>query len=344
MNLLHNYKLGVGPMSPEIIDLLLEYSHEYQYPIMIIASRNQVDYSTGYVTTTASLVNQIKAHPTYDPSRILICRDHCGPYFSDNDRNKPIDAAIEECMQTILHDINNDFDLIHIDVSKIAEKQFVYAEKLIDYALSLNPTLRLEFGSEDNISENIKESIFRLDQQLEFMSTYKDNVSFFVSQTGSLTKQTQVGSFEVDTVRQAVNKTHESGFLFKEHNADYLTKDQVKLRVSAKIDAINIAPQLGVAQTKIIQHLGMKYKTEHDAFSKYTLSTGFWERWVTPNVDDDMVKVAVSGHYCFNSESYKNLYRCITENNEPFVEELKNEIFSILDIYRIGYEDQNENL
>ena len=344
MTFLRKFKLGVGPMSPEIINLLLDYSYEYCYPIMIIASRNQVDYQSGYVTTTESLVNKIKAHPTYDPSRIMICRDHCGPYFSDCDRNKPIDLVIEECKQTIWHDVKNDFDLIHIDVSKIAGKQFVYAEKLINYALALNPNLLLEFGSEDNISENLKESIFRLDQQLEFLTKYKDNVRFFVSQTGSLTKQKQIGSFDLPTVIDVVDKTHDFGFLFKEHNADYLSKDQVQLRVAANVDAINIAPQLGVAQTKVIQRIGMKYKTEYDIFSKYTMSTGFWKRWVTPDIDDDIIKVSVSGHYCYNSESYANLHMQIIENNEPYMEELKNDIFSILDTYRVGYKEQNENL
>jgi hypothetical protein len=41
------FKIGFGPMSTEIVDILCEYTEEKNYPLMIIASRNQVDSGTG---------------------------------------------------------------------------------------------------------------------------------------------------------------------------------------------------------------------------------------------------------------------------------------------------------
>ena len=87
------FKLGAGPMSKEIIDLLIEYSATFSFPIMIIASRNQVDYDSGYVCTTAQLAKQVKSHPDYNKD-ILICRDHCGPYFSDLDQGLSLSDAL----------------------------------------------------------------------------------------------------------------------------------------------------------------------------------------------------------------------------------------------------------
>ena len=50
------FKLGLGPMSKDIVNLCLEYSKIHDYPIMLIASRNQVDFDSGYAFTTESFV------------------------------------------------------------------------------------------------------------------------------------------------------------------------------------------------------------------------------------------------------------------------------------------------
>ena len=60
--------------------------------------------------------------------------------------------------------------------------------QLIEFALKLEPKIKLEFGSEDNTGVDVNSSIARIDSQLEFLKPYKDNVVFFVSQTGSLTR------------------------------------------------------------------------------------------------------------------------------------------------------------
>lgn len=321
-------------MSNEIINLCLEYSKHNDYPLMIIASRNQVDYNSGYVCTTSELANQIRSHSGYNKNRILICRDHCGPYFSDNDKGKSIQDAITECKETIKTDIINGFDLIHIDVSRIdKDNQFEYANILMDYAISLNPDIMLEFGSEDNIGENIEDSVSRIDEQLTFLSTYKHNVKFFVSQTGSLTKHKQVGSFNKELVSTAVSHTHSYDLLFKEHNADYLSSSEVLLRSQVGVDALNIAPQLGAIQTKVILALGKKYSSEYENFSKYVLDAGYWKRWVTDDITDDYIKVIASGHYCFTSLPALELINTMLKNDEPFLNSLKTELFNVLDIY-----------
>ena len=42
-------RFGIGPMSSETIEAVFRYSHFHRKQIMLIASKNQIDYSGGYV-------------------------------------------------------------------------------------------------------------------------------------------------------------------------------------------------------------------------------------------------------------------------------------------------------
>lgn len=331
------FKLGAGPMSVDIINLLIEYSSTFEFPVMIIASRNQVDYDCGYVCTTAQLAAQVKQHPLYNKDLILLCRDHCGPYFSDADQALSLSEALARCKMTMDADIENGFDLIHVDVSRIPSDQLTYAKELIEYAISLNPNIMLEFGSEDNTSENIQDSLLRLDEQLNFLAAYNQHVKFFVTQTGSLTKHTQVGTFDVVRNTLVADKIHQHGFLFKEHNADYLTPSQVKLRPIAGVDALNIAPELGTVQTKLICSIG-KNIPSFSKFYEHVLAQGYWKRWVTSDVDSRTTFVEAGGHYCFHGDLYSELYASLVNLN--FKELLKIKVFNTLDTYRKGLQDE----
>ena len=299
------FKLGFGPMSKEIITILAEHTQKNNYPLMIIASRNQVDYDSGYVCTSQELVDQVAP---YRSEYLLVCRDHCGPYFSDLDQGLSIEDAMIRCKKTIAADVAAGFDLIHIDVSRINADQFYYAKELIEYVLSLSPSMKLEFGSENNTGLDINDSAERIADQLEFLKPYKNNVIFFVSQTGSLTKDNQIGKFDIESNRQLKETIHAAGFLFKEHNADYFTEEDIKLRIQAGVDSLNIAPQLGKLQTESLKEIAPPALWQK--FSDYVYAQNYWQRWVAPGETNQDIAVKVSGHYCFNS----NEYRAIMDN------------------------------
>ena len=298
---LSNYRIGLGPMSKEIVDILVDFT---TYPLMIIASRNQVDYNSGYVFQTPDLANSVGKQ-----TNLLLCRDHCGPYFADSDKNLSISEAINQCKNTIKNDIQAGFDVIHIDVSRIQSKQLRYGQELIEYALDLQPNILLEFGSEDNTGIDIDSSIGRIEPQLEFLQKYQDNVVFFVTQTGSLTKQHQVGQFDVDRNKLVADLIHQAGFLFKEHNADYFTSEDLELRMLAGIDSLNIAPQLGVIQTTLLREFAPA-----ELWSKFcdlVYGSNYWQRWSqNPHTDPDSA-TKLSGHYCYGSQEYNDIIRNI---------------------------------
>ncbi len=328
------FNLGVGPMSTEIVELCLEYSATHDYPIMIIASRNQVDHDTGYAMTTAELSKLVKSNPHYNKERVLLCRDHCGPYFGDRDKGLRLEQAIAQCKDTIRADAAADFDLIHIDVSRVGkENQAAVATQLFTTAVTENKHLMFEFGTEDNTG-NTTDTIRSLTEQVQWVEEWRDNIKFIVSQTGSLIKQSQIGSFDVDQNRAIADLIHSYGYLFKEHNADYIERDQVALRARAGVDAINIAPQLGAICSGVLYDLG-RNSVEFQKFANTVLDSGYWKRWCTPDVDSDRVKFIASAHYLYKHEDCQKLLSSL--NRSTYYAELKSRTYAALDEYRIGY-------
>lgn len=319
-----NFKLGFGPVSKELIDILHNYSIENNRFIMLIGSRNQIDFDSGYVTTTNKLIEKIKEKN----KNFWICRDHCGPYFLDNELCLSLKSAIENTKKTIATDIENNFDLIHIDSSKCKEKEYEVAEELINFSLKLNPNIKFEFGTEENIGQTIDFDKFRND--ITFIKNFP-NIEFIVGQTGSLVKGiNQVGKFNLTNVKKLVNLCNINNLQFKEHNADYLNKDELLLRKSAGVHALNIAPQLGVVQTKTIFKLSKKYKIDTSDFKKIILDSNKWKKWIYKGSMQE--KILSAGHYCYNSVEYIQL----KEKLNYFIDvdqELKKEIYKIINLY-----------
>ena len=154
-------KLALGPMSSEVIEAAFRFSHFHRKQLMLIASKNQIDYSGGYVNnwTTKQYVNFIKEMKNkYQNSDIKICRDHCGPGFNGK-------HELKDVYNTIKADIENNFDLIHIDFCMHKgekEEKLNEAKKAIQYCLELNPNIGLELGTDEN--EGINFNISNLEE------------------------------------------------------------------------------------------------------------------------------------------------------------------------------------
>lgn len=319
-----DFKLGFGPMSSEIINILCDYSH--QSPLMIIASRNQIDADSGYVMTTPELAKQLKRN---NIERILMCRDHCGPYFLDNEKSLSLIKAVEATKKTIAYDIEQGFDLIHIDTSRV-DDTYGIAEELIKFCLDLNPNIKFEFGTEENVG--VAAGAIKYKNDVAFAKQFS-TMQFVVAQTGSLVYQDyQAGKFESDTVIQLVNLANNNGIKLKEHNADYLTYEQINLRKLAGVHALNIAPQLGVIQTKLLESLSRTYKLDDkwNLFAQRVLESKRWTKWTQS--DNVNIQVHVAGHYCFSSHEYQSLIDEINKHTE-WTECLSAELYKLLDLY-----------
>lgn len=320
-------------MSNEIIDILINHSVSTKLPLMIIASRNQVDHASGYVTTTKEFLSKNVN------DNILFCRDHCGPYFSVAEKGKTIAEAIQTTKDTIAQDILHGMDLIHIDTC-YCDDPYAVAEELIEFAVGLNPDIILEFGSEENTGDLPAFNKFKNDA--DFAKKF-DNIKFIVGQTGSLVMDgKQVGSFDVDHVKQMVNIAHNNSLQFKEHNADYLMPADIQLRKESGIAALNIAPQLGHIQTKTILDLCSKFDIDYGQFSDLILKSKTWEKWATDKNCSDKTKILIGGHYCFNTAEYKDIKETLGQHIDVD-DKINTAITSCLDIYN-SRETEEERL
>lgn len=320
------FRLGFGPMSKEVIDILCDYSHSKQVPLMLIASRNQIDAESGYVMTTPELATQLKGkHTDY----LMICRDHCGPYFLDVEKTLSLPNAIDATKKTIAYDIEQGFDLIHIDTSRVVGTYEV-AEELIKFCLDLNPNIKFEFGTEENVG--VAAGALKYEEDVAFAKQFP-NMQFVVAQTGSLVyEDKQAGTFDWGTVAKLVDLANRNGVGLKEHNADYLKQSQIHLRKSAGVHAMNIAPQLGVVQTKLLHKLCTQYDimNEWNYFSNLVVGSGRWKKWTKS--EDPLVRVNVAGHYCFSSNEYKAVIDAINKHTD-WQNEISEEIYKLLDLY-----------
>ena len=119
--------LGIGPMSKNCVQATLELSKDEDFPVMFIASRNQVDsdeFGGGYVNgwdqkRFAAAVEEVADEIGYD-NFYYLCRDHGGPWQRDKERNDhlPVDVAMEIGKKSYLADIEAGFDLLMIDPTK----------------------------------------------------------------------------------------------------------------------------------------------------------------------------------------------------------------------------------
>jgi hypothetical protein len=321
-----DFRLGFGPMSPEAIKAICTYTYDTKRPLMIIASRNQVDADSGYVMTTPELRKLLNTQPT---DYVWMCRDHCGPYFLDSEKGLNLKKAVEATKKTIAYDIEQGFDLIHIDTSRV-DDTYGIAEELFKFATNLNPNVRFEFGTEENVG--VAAGAIKYREDVAFAKNMP-NLEFVVAQTGSLCHEDhQAGTFEIDTVRDLVRVANENGVKLKEHNADYLTPLEVQLRRAAGVHAMNIAPQLGVVQTKLLKELCLARagETLWNDFSKVVLASNRWKKWT--DSDQDTQKVIVAGHYCFNTPEYRAILDALSQHTN-WDEEIQQALWQVFDNY-----------
>lgn len=321
-----DFRLGFGPMSREVISSICRYTSATGNPLMLISSRNQIDADSGYVMTTPEYRTLLSALPTQN---IWVCRDHCGPYFLDSEKTLSVQAAVEATKKTIAYDIEQGYDLIHIDTSRV-EDTYGIAEELFKFCVGLNPNIRFEFGTEENIG--VAAGIEQYRKDVAFAKNMP-NIEFVVAQTGSLCHEDhQHGEFNYQAAIELVGIANDAGVKLKEHNADYLTPAEILMRNNAGVHAMNIAPQLGVAQTKLLRTLAAQYASEEwQAFVRVVLASGRWTKWT--DLDNDTQRVNVAGHYSFNTSEYQAIINKLSSQGIEMQRWVDQIIYNILETY-----------
>lgn len=328
-------KLACGPMSKEIIEAVFVYSDKLQQPMMLICSRNQIDKHYGYVFDTKEYMQYISKMKTRYPfADVMICRDHCGPNFGAK-----TETNLDGTKETIRCDLENGFDLIHIDLclaNDMSHKnKLYYTMELMRYAISIRSDVLFEIGTDENIGITEK-NVPRIIQDIETCQSVA-NPRFYVVQTGSLVYGVRnAGSFIDDLVQEMSVAIHKCGTNLKEHNADYLTTDQLKQRRGI-VDAVNIAPQLGVAQTSHVLSECLLYGIETDPFIYKVVYDYKWKKW-TDDYRNHLLCATLAGHYHFSELEYLDLIRQL-ESKCDIHEQLIRLTIKVIDHYMLSLGD-----
>lgn len=307
-------KLGIGPLSSEIIEAAFIYSEENRIPLMLIASKNQIDHSGGYVSgwntkQYANFVNSLKQK--YAKSDIWMCRDHCGPGFNGVD-------GLDDTYKTIETDLKNGFSLIHIDLCHLKgshKDKLNESKKIIEHIQKSSPQCLIEIGTDENTGRNFRD-LKLIEKDLQFFTSFCKPL-FFVSQTGSLIMETtQIGKFNLSYVKKLSRLCKKYGVNLKEHNADYIDSDEIEKRREL-VDAVNVAPQFGVIQTNLTLLKCNTYGIDPNPFLERSYRSGKWKKWITKkNIPNKLLCSIVAGHYNFTSPEYRQIYRKISKNED----------------------------
>ena len=351
--------LGVGPMSLNCVNATVELGNQYSVPLMIIASRRQIDsedFNGGYVNnwTTSEFADHVKKKDK--SSDIILARDHGGPWQNDLENLKKMNLkeAMDSAKVSYKADIDAGFQVLHIDPSidihgtpttnQLLDRLFELYEYCWSYAQKKGQEVIFEVGTEEQSETN--NTLEELDYNLSAIKKFCDKnnfplPTFVVVQTGTKVMETRnVGSFDSPLriegelpaeiqVPKMIEICQQHNIFMKEHNTDYLSDVALSWHPRLGIHSANVAPEFGVAETRAFIKLMEEnnFKSFATKFLELSYNSRKWEKWIIPNSSiNDREKSIIAGHYIFSKEEFIDLKKEVSQN-------LKNKIGIELDVY-----------
>ena len=327
--------LGVGPMSVNCIDATIELANEHDVPLMLIASRRQIDskdFGGGYVNNwdTASFADYVIEHDK--SGKVYLARDHGGPWQNpcEIDGKLSLRRAMESAKKSYKADIEAGFQIIHIDpsvdifghpnVDEILDRVFELYDFCWSHAQRLNQKVLFEIGTEEQTGSTNKqeEMDYSINAIQNFCKKNKiDSPLFVVVQTGTRVMETRnIGSFDSPIrvadeippeiqVPKMVELCRKHGVFMKAHNSDYLSDQALQWHPRIGIHAANVAPEFGVAETiallSVLEKNGLSNLS--NTFLQIAFESNKWRKWVLKDSKTtDREKAIIAGHYIFSKE------------------------------------------
>jgi hypothetical protein len=300
-------------MSKNIVDVVLKMNSS---PIGLLPSRRQIDFSGGYVNgwNTKSFFDYINKNE----SKIIVERDHAG--IGQGDENEYNSYTID----------SNYFDIIHIDPWK---KYSIFEDGLketinnINYISKLNDKVKFEIGTEESIRKFDANELIELIQELKIelkLSQY-NKIEYICIQSGvglDLVNRKNTGSFSIEKLKRMVEVCKKFGKKSKEHNGDYLTKEDIQIRFDNGLDSLNIGPEIVQIETET--YLSNMSNGELDGFYNVCLESKKWVKWVNDDFDttDKEKLIMVCGHYNFNNLPKLNIQELVKKRLEDKIKNL----------------------
>ena len=351
--------LGVGPMSKNCVDASIELAEEYKSPLLLIASRRQIDseqFGGGYVENWTSKQFSDYVVDKDVNKNIILARDHGGPWQSDIEKNQNMNLkeAMQSAKNSYQADIDAGFQMLHIDpsvdihsqpsIDQVLERVYELYEFCWSYAQHKKQDIIFEIGTEEqNGSNNSKEELeYTLEKMKIFCNANKIIFpSFVVIQAGTRVMETRnIGSFESPVrivnelppeiqIPQMIKICNKYRIFMKEHNADYLSTEALRWQPRLGIHAANIAPEFGVAETRsFLDILQQNNETVlYEEFLKISYDSMKWKKWMLKDTDaSDFDRAIIAGHYVFSTNEFIEIKAKASAKINNLDEYLKNKV------------------
>lgn len=322
--------LCIGPLSCNLIDVSVEFANENKVPLVFVASRRQIECSElggGYVNnwSTQQFVEYVQKKKS---EYIFFERDHGGPWQGVYEVEKGLDVneSMKVAKKSYEVDIDSGFDILHIDPTIPINREVLKYETILsrlfelyghisEYSASKNKKIFIELGTEEQNGsytdldklEDFLNEVDKFAQKNKFTKP-----TFVVIQTGAKVVETRnIGMFErgthhdrrhlIKNIKDSAAIADKYNLKIKEHNADYLSLDNLCLRPQIGIHAANIAPEFGHIETKSLIYLLSNFGNAYDYenYIEIVHASKKWEKWILPESNlKKSEKAILAGHYC----------------------------------------------
>ena len=307
-------KYFICPMSKNIVDSVIEINSPL---IGLLPSLRQIDYNGGYVNkwTTETFYEYVK-----NKSNITIQRDHGG---IKQGYNNEYDSFKHDAKYT---------DIIHLDPWKHYsnfKNGLDETIKNINFIYNINPKIKYEIGTEEAIRRFSLNEMEELITKLEIglTSSQFKNIEYVCIQSGvglDLINRKNTGTFNIEKLKLMIEICKKFNKQSKEHNGDYLNKDEIQVRFNNGLDALNIGPEIAQIETKI--YLDFMNDNEVNNFYEICLNSEKWKKWVPLNYDITNKEnlIMVCGHYNFDKLEMNNIDDIVKVKIKDKLKELLN--------------------
>jgi len=333
--------LAIGPISKNCVDSVIEIAEEIKTPLTLIASRRQIEMEElggGYVNawTTSTFSNYVKSKNK--SKNVILARDHGGPWQNNIELNEKynLKKAMLSAKKSLKEDIDAGFKFLHLDPSidpffkkiKLKDAQnrlFELLDFCNEYSKKKNIEVFYEIGTEEQTGTTVDFEEFENNLITIFEFCKKNKIkkpTFTVVQTGTkVMEMKNIGSFDSPfrienelpveiQVPKVIEICKKHKIFLKEHNADYLSNEAIKMHPKLGIHAINVAPEFGVEETKsFVEVLKItKNKKFLDQFLELSYKSYKWKKWMLKDSNaSDYEKSLIAGHYVFADSNFKEL-------------------------------------
>jgi len=322
-------------MSVNCVDSTIELANEFDLPLMLIASRRQIDSTElggGYVNywSTETFAEYVTGKDPHQ--KVLLARDHGGPWQNPVEirKNFSLSQAMASAQRSFQVDIESGFKIIHIDpsvdihgnpsVDEVLNRIFDLYDFCHTVATRQKRKILFEIGTEEQTGafDSLEALEYVLNKVTRTCTAERLPLpTFVVVQTGTRVMETRnVGTFGTPHalgsrfIPMALKLCSRYNVMLKEHNTDYLSDSVLLEHPRLGIHAANVAPEFGVTETRafieLLQSLGLQNVVER--FVELAFDSKKWEKWMLPKTAaTDFDRAIIAGHYVFATSQFQEM-------------------------------------